>query len=240
MDFIKLIRSVEELLYEVMAWLVFYPRTMWRILAQPASMARYVEDEQKDAAEEQYTDTLSPPLLLMLTILIAHGVELGIGAKMIQAKTAVAQAILGSEQNLLILRSLLFAIFPLVVGDDARPAARAAARPDDAARPLLRAVLPRGAVRARRLGRRSARAPPAPHDAVRRPRPARSRTGLVRRRRDVVVRAPPGARPRPGASASRSAAFSAPRCTPPCSARASSWSSSEPRVAAAVRSRRLH
>ena len=33
---------------------------------------------------------------------------------MIQAKTAVAQAILGSEQNLLILRSLLFAIFPLV------------------------------------------------------------------------------------------------------------------------------
>ena len=36
MDFLKIIRSLEELLYEVMTWLVFYPRTMWRIVARPA------------------------------------------------------------------------------------------------------------------------------------------------------------------------------------------------------------
>jgi len=27
MDFLRIIRSLEELLYEVMTWLVFYPRT---------------------------------------------------------------------------------------------------------------------------------------------------------------------------------------------------------------------
>jgi hypothetical protein len=114
MDFIKVIRSLEELLYEVMTWLVFYPRTMWRIVAHPAATTRYSEDEETQAAAEQYTDTLSPPLLLMLTILIAHGFELGVGAKMLETKTAVAKALFGSEQNLLMLRALAFSIFPLV------------------------------------------------------------------------------------------------------------------------------
>jgi hypothetical protein len=114
LDFIKVIRSLEELLYEVVTWLVFYPRTMWRILAHPAATTRYSEDEQADAPAEQYTDTLSPPLLLMLTILIAHGFELGMGAKMPETNTAVAKALFGSEQNLLMLRALLFSIFPLV------------------------------------------------------------------------------------------------------------------------------
>ena len=114
MDFLKVIRSLEELLYEVMTWLVFYPRTMWRIVAHPAATTRYSEDEETQAAAEQYTDTLSPPLLLMLTILIAHGLEIGTGAKTLEAKTAVGQAIFGSAQNLLMLRALLFSVLPLV------------------------------------------------------------------------------------------------------------------------------
>ena len=112
MDFLKVIRSLEELLYEVMTWLVFYPRTMWRIVAHPAATTRYSEDEETQAAAEQYTDTLSPPLLLMLTILIAHGFELGIGAKMLEAKTAVGKALFGSAQNLLMLRALRSASSP--------------------------------------------------------------------------------------------------------------------------------
>jgi hypothetical protein len=28
MDFVKIIRSVEEFLYEAMTWLLFYPRTL--------------------------------------------------------------------------------------------------------------------------------------------------------------------------------------------------------------------
>ena len=114
MDFIKLIRSLEELLYEVMSWLVFYPRTLWAIVARPEATADYAEAEQRDAADEQYIDTLSPPLLLMLSVLLAHAIELGLGAKGIEAKSAAAKALFGSEQNLLMLRSLLFALFPLV------------------------------------------------------------------------------------------------------------------------------
>ena len=41
MDFLRIIRLLEELLYEVMGWLVFYPRTLWRIVVDPVSMMRY-------------------------------------------------------------------------------------------------------------------------------------------------------------------------------------------------------
>jgi hypothetical protein len=114
MDFLRIIRSLEELLYEVMGWLVFYPRTLWRIAVDPVSMMRYSDREQADAPEKQYADTLSPPLFLMLTVLVAHGFALSMGAKLPEARTAIAKMLLSSEQNLLILRSILFSIFALV------------------------------------------------------------------------------------------------------------------------------
>jgi hypothetical protein len=51
-DFIRLIRSLEELLYEGMTRLVLYPRTMVRIVAHPEAATRYSEDEQKDDAAD--------------------------------------------------------------------------------------------------------------------------------------------------------------------------------------------
>lgn len=32
MDFMKWLNSLDELLYEVMSWLVFFPLTLWRAL----------------------------------------------------------------------------------------------------------------------------------------------------------------------------------------------------------------
>lgn len=113
MDFLKIIRSLEELLYEVMTWLVFYPRTMWRIAVRPLETTSYSEREQTDSAAEQYTDTLSPPLLLMLTLLLAHGLGLGLGAKGLETDSPIGKTIFGSAQNLLMLRALAFSIFPL-------------------------------------------------------------------------------------------------------------------------------
>jgi hypothetical protein len=112
-DFLKIIRSLEELLYEVMTWLVFYPRTMWRIATRPLETASYSDREQTDAAAEQYTDTLSPPLLLMLTLLLAHGLALGLGAQALETDSAIGKTLFGSAQNLLMLRALAFSIFPL-------------------------------------------------------------------------------------------------------------------------------
>lgn len=62
MDFLRILKSFEEFLYEAMTWLVFYPRTMWRAVTRPAAMMDYARTELRDDLEDQYKDTISPPL----------------------------------------------------------------------------------------------------------------------------------------------------------------------------------
>lgn len=81
MDFIGIIRSLEELLDEFMSWLIFYPRTMWRTLINPAAVTAYSDSEQNDQPDEQYTDTLSPPLLLMITMVLTYGLSHGLAVQ---------------------------------------------------------------------------------------------------------------------------------------------------------------
>ncbi len=112
MDFMRFLKSVEELLYELVSWLVFYPVTFWRSVTRPAKMMRYADLELGDRLEEQYKDTLSPPLFLLITLLIAHGVELALLAR--QDRSALP-AIFASDTNLLILRAVMYGIFPLIM-----------------------------------------------------------------------------------------------------------------------------
>lgn len=117
MDFFQIIRSLENLLYEVMTWLIFYPRTLWRTIVKPKAIMAYTVEELGDTTEDRFADLLSPPLFLMLSLLIAHGVEkvLGVGADEAgEVLGETGRMILASEQNLLLFRSFLFALFPLV------------------------------------------------------------------------------------------------------------------------------
>ncbi len=115
MDFIGIIRSLEELLYEVMSWLIFYPATLWRTLRNPAAVAAYSDAEQDQPPDERYTETLSPPLLLMITMVLTYALSHWIGVDEPVATTEVGQALIESPKNLLLLRALIFAIIPLVI-----------------------------------------------------------------------------------------------------------------------------
>jgi hypothetical protein len=116
LDFLAIIRSLEELLYEVMSWLIFYPRTLWRITVNPAGMTLYSDDEQDDAPAERYSDALSPPLLLLITLVLCHIVELSFGLQGPKGDGGtVAKTLVGSEQSLLMVRALLFAVIPVTI-----------------------------------------------------------------------------------------------------------------------------
>ena len=43
MDFMRILQSLEEFLYEVMSWLVFYPRALWRTIGHPVAVAVYAD-----------------------------------------------------------------------------------------------------------------------------------------------------------------------------------------------------
>jgi hypothetical protein len=113
MDFMKVLKSLEELLYELVSWLVFYPLTLWRAVISPLSMMRYADLELADRPEDQYDDVISPPLFLLITLLIAQGISTLVprGADEAAAEAALA----ASDTNLLIARGVIFGIFPLAM-----------------------------------------------------------------------------------------------------------------------------
>jgi len=111
MDFMRLLKSLEELLYEVLVMLVFFPRTLWLTFRYPQRMMDYADTELGDVQSEQYKDTLSPPLFLMACLLISHLFE---RAEPAQA-TNLLPAFLSDTQNLLIFRVFIFSLFPLIM-----------------------------------------------------------------------------------------------------------------------------
>lgn len=114
MNVLTILRSVEELLYEVMSWLLFYPRTLFMTLTHPLKTMRYSDSEQRDKPDQQYLETLSPPLFLVLSILLAHGLEVVFGLGVGTHSTTLGRVVTSSDQNLLIFRALMFSLHPLI------------------------------------------------------------------------------------------------------------------------------
>jgi hypothetical protein len=115
MDLIKLMRSLEEFVFEAIALLFFYPKTLLRIAFKPLQAMQYAEQEeaQDRANATAYDDAVSPPLLLLITLLIANGVGVALHVPQPPEASHLAKALLDSPQNLLMFRSLLFSVIPL-------------------------------------------------------------------------------------------------------------------------------
>lgn len=114
MDFLKILRSFEEFLFEAASWLVFYPLTMWRIIRRPLSTMDYSDREQTDAEDRRYDDALSPPLVLLATIVLANAASLAAHVPPPEGASQLTRALASSQQNLVLFRSLVFSLIPLV------------------------------------------------------------------------------------------------------------------------------
>lgn len=116
MNFFNLLQSLDELLYEVMSWLVFYPATLWRTLMRPLKMMDYSDGEQGDRADQQYTDTLSPPLFLLLSLILVHAAEIAlVGNDAVVASKVGLSALVNSNTDLIILRIVSYSLFPVMM-----------------------------------------------------------------------------------------------------------------------------
>lgn len=113
MDLMRLLRSLEEFLYELIGWLVFYPRTFWRILRHPGAIARYTRKELAEPVEQQFQETISPVLMLILSVVLAHAVEMALRLPTQQAESPLGVLLFGTEQALLLTRSIIFCFYAL-------------------------------------------------------------------------------------------------------------------------------
>lgn len=118
MDFLKILRSFEEFVFEATTWLLLYPRTLWRIVARPLSTMGYSDAEQAKDTEHRYDDALSPPILLLISVVLASLVGAALHVPQPPTSGPIAQAVYGSQQNLILFRCLLFSLVPLVAAAD--------------------------------------------------------------------------------------------------------------------------
>ena len=115
MHFFQFLKSLDALLFEVTSWLVFYPVTLWRTLRHPAAMMDYAASELKQPPEDQYDDSVSPPIMLLLTVVLAHGLEIAlIGESKLIAETRGFAGLISDDTSLILLRLVAFAAFPLL------------------------------------------------------------------------------------------------------------------------------
>ncbi|RYD59807.1 MAG: hypothetical protein EOP60_01275 [Sphingomonadales bacterium] len=116
MNFMHFLKSLDDLLFEIATWLVFYPVTLWRTLRQPWAMMKYADVELHDSQDQQYTDTLSPPIFLLLTLLLSHALELALVGQnpLVESKKGLA-SLITDDTSLLLLRMVFFSVFPLVM-----------------------------------------------------------------------------------------------------------------------------
>lgn len=112
----KIIESLDEALYTVMGWLIFYPMTLLRAFVRPLEMMAYADREVSDRPEDQYDDAIRPPLFLFLTLLLSHGVEVAvIGQNPLLRDRHGLAALVDSDLALLALRLMFFSLFTLMM-----------------------------------------------------------------------------------------------------------------------------
>jgi hypothetical protein len=70
MDFLKLIQSLEDLLFEIVVWALLIPKTLFRAIFRPAWMVKYVNKEFEKPADEQFDEYMPPGLFFLAMAVI--------------------------------------------------------------------------------------------------------------------------------------------------------------------------
>ncbi len=116
MNFLNFLNSLDELLYELMSWIVFFPVTLWRTIRRPLTTMTYAVDQLRLPAEDQYRATVSPPIMLILAVLLGQVTDLALhGTNPIVASQKGLSALVTDNTTLLMLRIILFGLFPLIL-----------------------------------------------------------------------------------------------------------------------------
>lgn len=119
MNFVQLLKSLDDLLYEIISWVIFFPITLKRVLTRPLTMMDYSDEELRDRPQERFPDTLSPPLFLLLALLLSHGLELALGGgrnPIVENERGLA-SLIKDDSSLLVLRLLIFSLFPMMLAN---------------------------------------------------------------------------------------------------------------------------
>jgi len=116
MNIFAFLSSLDTILYELMSWFVFFPITMWLLLREPLATMRYAEAQLKLEEDQQYLGTVSPPIMLILTIALLQVINMAVvGDNPIVRSRHGLSALVDDNISLFLLRLVLFGSFALIL-----------------------------------------------------------------------------------------------------------------------------
>ncbi|WP_343346358.1 hypothetical protein WJT74_02280 [Sphingomicrobium sp. XHP0239] len=115
MDFFKLIKSLDDLVFEILSWLYFYPRTLLRVLFRPFALMSDTARQMDEDDEPAFGDRIGPPLFLAITLALGHFIMLGVdpSAETAQFEGGVLEGFMADDRNLLAYQIVYFGLLPL-------------------------------------------------------------------------------------------------------------------------------
>ena len=71
MEIFRLVKALEELVFEVSFWLLSYPKSLLKVIVHPDWVPRYITNELAKEEQERFDGYMSPALFYALSIVIA-------------------------------------------------------------------------------------------------------------------------------------------------------------------------
>ena len=70
MNFLDILKSIEQAIYEIALWFILIPKTIFKIVVHPADVPAYIREELKKEDKKQFNDQMSPILLWLLMVIL--------------------------------------------------------------------------------------------------------------------------------------------------------------------------
>lgn len=114
MDFSNVVKQVEQFIFELFMWVIFFPSTLIRVLFRPTRMLAYVAQQLEVHPDEAFASAIRPPLFLFLCIAIGSVIApVGPEQAAVLNQTQTGQWLTASWLNLLAFRTLGYSLFAL-------------------------------------------------------------------------------------------------------------------------------
>lgn len=114
MDFFNFAKAVEQGIYDVMMWILFYPLTLLRMLVSPASTLQYVYAEARGNPDVAFSEAMRPALMIFISIAIGTFLTpFTDEQRALLQGTPIGSLVTSSWFFLIFYRMVVFSFFPL-------------------------------------------------------------------------------------------------------------------------------
>ncbi len=114
MDIFNFSKLVEQGVYDVMMWILFYPLSLLRTLLQPRKILAYVREQFGVAPEEAFANGMRPALFLFISICMVSFLSPMDNAEIAQyQRSDLGKMLMGSALPMLVFNTLIFSLLPL-------------------------------------------------------------------------------------------------------------------------------